>query len=343
MSRSTLLDMDLAPSDGLTGPPVAVSVVTPVYGAEECLHELYTRLIRVLEPLGVSFEIIMVDDASPDRGWDTIRDIAATDGRVRGFRLSRNYGQHHAITAGLDLCRGDHVIIMDCDLQDAPEDIPALLAKASEGFDIVIARRTFRDDPLLKRLTSRVFYAGFRYLSDMPYDAEIGNFRVVTAQVVQTLRRFPEQLRFFGGLCMLVGFRVGNINVTHHPRFAGKSSYSYRKLFQLATRVIIAYSDKPLRLAIRLGFFLTGSAMAAAAYLFWRALTHDIPVSGWASLIVSIYFLGGVMLFMLGIVGVYLGRVFDEVKRRPLYVIASATQADSSIHSRASLRATQDA
>lgn len=310
-------------------PTVALSVVSPVYLAEDCLRELYARLVHALTPAVASFEIVLVDDASPDNSWSAIEDLARMDPRVRGVRLSRNYGQHHAIAAGLDLCRGSVVVVMDCDLQDAPEDIPRLLEKAADGCAIVVARRVYRNDPWLKRVTSKLFYRVFRYLTDIPYDAEVGNFRLITAPVVDALRRFPEQLRFFGGMCMLVGFRTASIEVTHHPRYAGRSAYSYRKLFRLAGRIVVAYSDKPLRLAIRVGFVLTGGALLAAAYFTWRALTFDIPVSGWASLIISLYFLSGVLLFVLGIIGVYLGRVFEEVKRRPLYIVAAQVPESS--------------
>ena len=305
--------------------PTHLSVVIPVYKAEKCLEELYRRLKVSIETITPNFEIVLVEDCGGDNSWQLIEQLAECDSRVRGIQLSRNFGQHYGITAGLDICQGDWVVVMDCDLQDRPEEIPHLYAKAQEGYDVVLARRGTRSDPLLKRITSWLFYKMFSYLADIDYDGDAGNFRIMSRKVVLNFNRMREQLRFFGGLMQWMGFPTASIEVRHDERFEGKSTYTFSKLLKLATETIIAYSDKPLRLSIRFGFIISVLAFSYGGYIVYRALVHDAPVSGWSSLIVSIYFLGGFIISILGIIGVYLGKTFDESKRRPLYIVSQST------------------
>ena len=302
-----------------------VSVVIPVYKAEECLHELYRRLKISLETISSDFEIILVEDCGGDRSWDIIQELAQGDPRVKGIQFSRNFGQHYGITAGLDYCNGDWVVVMDCDLQDRPEEIPRLYAKAQEGFEVVLARRGRRQDALVKRLTSRLFYATLNYLADMRYDAEVGNFRIISRKVVNYYRQMRENLRFFGGLVDWMGFPSTSINVAHAERYAGETSYSFVKLWKLAIETIIAYSDKPLRLAIRFGFFMSFAALLYSIKIIYEALQGSYTVLGWSSLMASIYFLGGIIISLLGIIGLYLGKTFDETKSRPLYIVNHQT------------------
>lgn len=302
-----------------------ISVVIPVYKAERCLEELYNRLVESLEKISKDFEIVLVEDCGGDRSWKMIEELAYRDSRVKGIQFSRNFGQHYGITAGLDHCDGDWVVVMDCDLQDSPEEIPRLYAKAQEGYDVVLARRGKRKDPTLKKLTSWVFYKAFNYLAELNYDTEVGNFRIISRKVVESFRLIREQLRFFGGLVDWMGFSTTSINVQHQVRFEGKSTYTFRKLWKLATDTIIAYSDKPLRMSIKLGFFIALVAFIAGIYVILRALIHGIPIAGWSSLIVSLYFLGGIIISILGIIGIYLGKTFDEAKKRPLYLIRQST------------------
>lgn len=302
-----------------------ISVVVPVYRGEACLDELYRRLVTVLSSLVARFELVLIEDCGPDQSWSRIKDLAVTDPRVRGMQFSRNFGQHRGITAGIDAARGDWIVVMDCDLQDRPEEIAPLYAKALLGFDIVLARRVRRRDSLWKRLTSGVFYAVFRWLTDLQYDGTVGNFRIVSRQVADSFRGFTEQMRFFGGIVTWLGYRVGSIDVQHDPRFAGQTTYTWPKLVDLGVQTIVAYSDKPLRLAIRAGLLLAGGALAGGALVLVKALRGGYQVSGWASLMVSIYFLSGIMLGFMGIIGLYLGRVFEEVKGRPLYVVRERT------------------
>lgn len=307
-----------------------ISVVIPVYKAEQCLDELYRRLKVTLETITPDFEIILIEDCGGDQSWPMIVNLAQQDSRVKGIQFSRNFGQHYGITAGLDHCDGDWVVVMDCDLQDRPEEIPRLYAKAQEGYDVVLARRGQRNDPSLKRITSWIFYKAFSYLADVDYDGETGNFRIISRKVVVGLRAIRERLRFFGGLVSWMGFPTASIDVQHDERFAGQTSYTFRKLWKLAGETIIAYSDKPLRLSIRFGFVISALAFVYGGYIVYRALIHGAPIMGWSSLIVSLYFLGGIIISILGILGVYLGKTFDETKRRPLYIISHTTSDDIS-------------
>lgn len=302
-----------------------LSVVTPVYRAEGCLEELYRRLVAALSGISGDFEIIMVEDAGGDRSWEIIQALARRDARVKGIQFSRNFGQHYGITAGLDHCDGDWVVVMDCDLQDRPEEIPRLYAKALEGHEIVIARRGRRSDPLAKRLSSRAFYRLFSYLADTDYDSQAGNFRIVSRKVVENFRRMREQLRFFGGQVKWLGFPAASIEVQHDERYAGPSTYTLGKLLRLASDTIIAYSDKPLRLAVRLGFVIALLAFAYGLYILVHAFLYGSPIVGWSSLIVSIYFIGGIIIAILGMLGIYLGKTYDETKKRPLYIVMHTT------------------
>lgn len=302
-----------------------ISVVIPVYKAEKCLHELYDRLQSSLSTITEDFEIILVEDCGGDRSWDIILELANKDSRVKGIQFSRNFGQHYGITAGLDHCNGDWVVVMDCDLQDRPEEIPRLYKKAKEGYDVVLAKRKNRQDAFLKKLTSQMFYKVFNYLADLKYDGEVGNFRIISKKVLTNFCLIREQLRFFGGLVDWMGFPYTSIEVQHDSRLEGKSTYTFKTLWKLATDTIIAYSDKPLRLSVKLGFFISFLAFLGGVYLIIKAILFGTPVIGWSSLITSLYFLGGIIISILGIIGIYLGKTFDETKKRPLYIIRNCT------------------
>lgn len=306
--------------------PPHISVVSPVYKAEGCLHELYTRLRDSLETITPNFEIILVEDCGGDRSWEIIQELASQDHRVKGIQFSRNFGQQYGITAGLDYCTGDWVIVMDCDLQDPPEEISRFYAKAQEGYDIVISKRNNRQHALHKRFTSWLFYQVLNYFADLNYDYRIGNFRIMSRNVVNNFCKMREQLRFFGGLVHWMGFSIASIDIQHGVRVDGKgSTYTFRKLWNLAIDTIIAYSDKPLRLSVKVGFLISSIAFLGGIYLLVEALRHGFAVAGWGSLIISLYFLGGIIIANLGIIGIYLGKSFDEAKRRPLYIIRNST------------------
>ena len=302
-----------------------ISIVVPVYQAEDCLRELYRRLVTALTPITGNFEIVLVEDQGGDGSWDVICELARMDSRVRGFQFSRNFGQHYGITAGLDHARGDWVVVMDCDLQDRPEEIPHLYSKAQEGYDVVLALRAERKDALHKRFFSYVFFKLFRYLSGLDYDGEAGNFRIISRKVVDTFRSMRENLRLFGGLVTWMGYPTASIRVEHGERYAGESSYTFGKLVNLAFETIIAYSDKPLRISIKFGILISVVAFMFGIYFASRTMISGQSIEGWTSLIVSIYFLGGIIISTLGIIGIYLGKAFDEVKHRPLYIISRST------------------
>lgn len=310
---------------------IHLSVVIPVYKAEACLKELYARLKNSLELITKNFEILFIEDCGGDRSWEIIHELTRLDSRVKGFQFSRNFGQHCAITAGLDYSKGDWVIVMDCDLQDRPEEIPKLYQKALEGYEVVLANRGKRNDPIRKRFFSWAFYRIYSYFLDMSYDGQAGNFRIISRKVVLAVCEMREQLRFFGGLVSWLGFPSTSVAVQHDERFQGKSSYTFKKLIKLAVECIVAYSDKPLRLSVNIGFFMSFLAFLYGSYILFLALAREVPVPGWTSLIISLYFIGGMIIGILGIIGIYLGKTFDETKKRPLYVVSNTTTQNDSI------------
>ena len=307
----------------MTPPSPLISIVAPAYRCADCIPELYRRIALAIGTLpGADFELILVNDCSPDEDWDRIQALAAADPRVKGINFARNFGQHHAITAGLDHTRGDWVVVMDCDLQDRPEEIPRLYRKATEdGFDVVFGQRINRQDPVLKRFLSRCFNRVINALSDLPIDPTIANFSISSGQVINSYRQLREASRSFGLAILWCGFKVGYLPIDHGARFAGKSAYNFSRSVHLALETITSHSNKPLRLAINLGFTMALIAFLCGLYLICRFLFLAIPVAGWTSIMVSIYFLSGLLLAFLGILGLYLGKVFDEVKARPIYII----------------------
>jgi glycosyltransferase involved in cell wall biosynthesis len=302
-----------------------ISVVTPVYGCARSLRELCERLSLSLAPITADYEILLVNDASPDVAWDVIQDLASTDRRIKGINLSRNFGQHYAITAGLDFATGDWIVVMDCDLQHRPEDIPELYQKAQEGYDLVVGMRTLRHDNYLKKLGSRVFYRILSYLTDTPVDNRLSNFGVYSRKVIRSITALREQSRAFGLLALWVGFRRAEIGIEHASRPYGKSTYTLRRLISLAVDSILSHSARPLLLTVKFGLFLSFSSFLYAVWILVRYLFWATPVVGWSSLIMSIYFVAGLIMGSVGVVGLYLGKIFNEVKGRPLYLIESTT------------------
>lgn len=298
-----------------------ISVVSPVYKAESIVDELVSRIKEAVSKITPDFEIILVEDGSPDNSWNAIKQNCKKDKRVKGVKLSRNFGQHQAVTAGIDYCNGQWVIIMDCDLQDLPEEIPKLYAKALEGYDVVLARRKERKDSLFKKLSSLIFYKVFNYLSGLNYDYHVGGFRIISKRVVEKFRLMREQPRYFNALIEWMGFPTASVDVEHGRRIEGKSNYNFGKLLKHSLDAIISNSEKPLVISTRIGFIMSFVSFLIGAFLLLRALFVGSPVSGWSSLIVSLYFLSGVIITVLGILGIYLGKTFSMVKNRPLYIV----------------------
>lgn len=303
-----------------------ISVISPVYKAEDCLEELYRRLAVALGQVTDDFEIILVEDCGGDRSWEVIQELSKRDKRVKGIKFARNFGQHYGISAGLDYCSGDWAVVIDCDLQEPPEAIPDLYRKALEGYDVVLAQRSERKDPWHKRLSAYVFYHLFNYLSGMNHDPDVGNLCILSRRVVNTFKQMRENLRNLIGLVAWMGYPTAKIRVMHGERFAGESSYTFRKQLRLASDLIVAYSDKPLKLTVYIGLFISAVAFLVGIYYVVEVLLDGKSVAGWGSLIVSLYFLSGIIISILGVIGIYLGKVFDEVKRRPLYLIARTTE-----------------
>ena len=308
---------------------VFLSVVSPVYRAEKLVERLVDEILTVIKPLGVSYEIILVEDASPDKSWQVICECCAKFPEVRGVRLSRNFGQHYAISAGLSLARGNWVIVMDCDLQDRPSEIPNLLEKAAEGFDVVVARRAIRQDGFFKKLFSGVFYGTLGWLTGTTQDPAIANFGIYSAKVIAAINSMPESIRYFPTMVRWVGFRTASLDVEHAARLEGKTSYNFRRLFNLALDICLAFSDKPLRLAVGTGFVISLIGFVFAGFTVVQAFRGEILVLGYASLIVSLWVLSGLMIFIIGVVGLYVGKCFEGVKRRPAFIVCEERGAGS--------------
>lgn len=302
-----------------------ISVVSPVYRAEGLVDELVRRIQLSVGTITQEYEIILVDDRSPDDGWARIRAQSARDARVRGLRLSRNFGQHRAITAGLDGCRGEWVVVLDCDLQDRPEEIPALFAQARQGYDLVLARRADRQDSWRKKLLSRLFYRTLSYLTETPQDPAVGNFGIYHRRVIAAVLRMRESIRYFPTMVRWVGFRTGYLVVKHADRTVGESSYNLGRRLHLGLDVLLAYSDKPLRLTVKAGLLLSGGAFLLVPITLLRYWVGQISQPGYTSLIISIWFFSGLLLAVLGMVGLYIGKTFEQVKNRPLYLVDEVT------------------
>jgi len=302
-----------------------ISVVTPVYGCGVCLSQLYERLATTLATITSNYEIIMVNDGSPDDAWQIIKLLAKKDEKVKGINLSRNYGQHKAIAAGLDYAKGDWVVVMDCDLQDQPEEIVKLYQEAIKGVDIVFGRRAKRKDTFFKCIASKVFYKIYDYFTESKIDNTVANFSIVSSRVVEKLCLLKEQNRSYPLFVNWIGFTRADVDIEHAHRDFGESSYTLRKLINLAIDSIISQSNKPLRMSIKFGFMLSFLSLVYASWLIVRYLIYSVPVAGWTSVMVSIYFIGGLLFANMGVLGLYIGKTFDETKGRPLYVIQETT------------------
>lgn len=300
---------------------VEMSVVIPVYGCPGALYDLHRRLTETLKRISDKYEIILVNDACPYQSWEIIKKLCEEDKNVIGLNMSRNFGQIKAITAGLDYSRGEYVVVMDCDLQDRPEGIIELYEKLQEGYDIVFARRKNRKDKVVTKFLSRSFYGVLNYFSDGNYDASICNFNISRRIVIDNYCKMREQNRAFTIFLKWLGFQSTVIDVEHDKRAEGKSSYNIKKKVKMATSFITAQSNKPLYMSIYIGMFFAFFSLAAIIYcLVNYFIAGNIP-GGWTSVFISVYLLGGIILMVLGMIGIYIGNIFEESKGRPLYVI----------------------
>lgn len=307
---------------------IKLSVVSPVYGCDRCLEDLVDRTRLAFKGREIDFEFILVDDASPDGAWRRILDLCASRPWLRGLRLSRNFGQHAAIAAGLQRVSGDWVVVMDCDLQDVPEELPRLLDRAlAESLDVVFAQRLKRRDVLSKRASSAAFFALLSWLTGVRQDASTANFGVYRRTVIDAINRMPEIDRSFPLLVKWSGFRVGYEPVRHAAREEGASGYSIRKLVKLATSIILGYSDKPLRLVALAGLAFAALSSVMIAITIWKWMEGEVAVAGFTSLIASIWLVGGCSMFSLGVVGLYVGQVFRNVQGRPGFIVAEVVNS----------------
>lgn len=298
--------------------------------AEPCLRELYNRIVATVEKITPDFELILVDDDSPDNSWQILTQLASEDPRVKALRLSKNCGQHYAITAGLDHAEGDWVVVMDCDLQDPPEAIEALYHKAQEGYESVFARRIERKDSLLKTLPGDIYGWVFKWLTGTKADRTVANFSINSRKAVSAYRHYRERDRAFPLIMFTIGLQRAYVDVEHAPRFAGTTSYSWSKLIKFALQVSVSSSTRPLYMSIKLGCTLAVVSLFYATYLVVRYFVQDYTVAGWTTLAVLISFFFGLLFVQMGIMGIYLGKTFEETKKRPLYHVAEALNYEDS-------------
>lgn len=308
---------------------MTISVVSPIYKGEKMLDSLVSRNTAVLKQMIADgqiddYEIVLVNDASPDNSWEKMKEICSKDTHIVGINLSRNFGQPYAVTAGCTFAIGDYVVIMDCDLQDRPEEIPNLFAKAMEGWDVVLARRVIKQAGSLKKLSSVVFHFVYDWLAGTKSDSSIGNFGIYCSKIIQEYVQIPEYVRTFSVLISTLGFKSTTLDVKHDKREEGHSSYNFSKLIRLTYNVIISNSNKPLRMAVSFGFLMSIVAFVLAIYNVLAKIFGLIDVPGYTFTIFSIWFTCGIQMSMMGIIGLYIGKIFDQVKGRPSYIIRDA-------------------
>jgi len=298
-----------------------ISVVIPEYRGEKMVSELVERLIKSITTITDSFEIILVNDASPDNTWSAIEQECKKDKRVKGLNLSRNFGQHYAITAGLNYATGDWVVVMDCDLQDRPEEIPNLYNKAQEGYDSVLAQRVHREHSWFKRMGSKSFYAVLAYLTETKQDSSVANFGIYSKHVVASVLAMGDKMRYLPAQIQWVGYNRALLPIQHDARGEGKSTYNLSRLFKLAIDTIISFSDKPMRLIVHFGFCITLISLIIGLVYLIKYFLGETEVLGFTSLIISVWIIGGIIISLVGVVGLYIGKMFDTVKQRPTYIV----------------------
>ncbi len=302
-----------------------LSVVVPAYNEEDNVGPLLARVVAAVAPVVDGLEVLFVDDGSRDRTWTRVTELAARDERVRGIRFARNFGHQAALTAGVDAARGRAVVIIDADLQDPPEVIPAMVERWRAGAEVVYGQRDERQgESAFKLATAALFYRSLRAITNVDIPVDTGDFRLMGPRALAAFRALPERNRFIRGLVSWLGFEQAAVHYQRHARAAGVTKYPLKKMVRFALDGITSFSFLPLRLATWLGFAVSGLAFVYIAVVLLLKLMH-VNWPGYTSLMASILFLGGVQLTMIGILGEYLARIFDEVKRRPLYLVGDST------------------
>lgn len=299
-----------------------LSVVIPVFNESSLIKELLTRVKNNIELITTNYEIIVVDDGSQDTTWREIERVVLDGTKIIGIKLSRNFGHHYAITAGLHKSVGEWVVVMDGDLQDRPEVIPDLYQKVQEGFDVVFVTRKNRPEGIIYKIAQKLFYRVLRLLSGINFNSRQANFSIISRKVVEAFMLFPENARFYGSTIMWLGFNRSEIFADHGIRFSGKPSYTLKKRIKLALDIIISFSNRPLKFAIGVGLIVSMFSIALTIWIIAQSLKDGNLVSGWATVITTILFSTGMIMTVLGISGVYIGEIFKQVKNRPLYIIS---------------------
>lgn len=307
--------------------PIKYSIIAPIYNELDNLPELHKRITAVMESTGEPWELLLVDDGSRDGSTERIRELAAQDEHVRPVIFARNFGHQIAVTAGLDYARGEAVIIIDADLQDPPEVILDLIAKWKEGYQVVYAVRTEREgETWFKKMTAAAFYRLIYRITDIEIPLDTGDFRLLDRQVVDVLNKMREKHRFLRGMSAWVGFKQIGVPYKRAPRFAGETKYPFKKMLRLALNAITGFSYFPLQLATYFGFISAGIAIIAIPVVIALRMSGSQAFFGQASTLIAVLFLGGVQLISLGVLGEYIGRLYDEAKGRPLYIVQEAPQ-----------------
>ena len=307
-------------------PSINVSVVIPCYYSAETLTTLSSKIIESCNLIASNLEIIYVDDGSKDRTWQVISDLSMRDSRIRWIRLSKNFGQHKAIMAGLRECRYEYIVVMDGDMQDDPAQIPKLISKAKDsGAEVVLAKRIRKQHTFLKKFGSKLFSKLFSFMTGVQRESEFGNFGVYSRKVINEVKSFGDKDFLLGNLVTWSGFSSAHIDVEHNARLHGKSTYSFWALVKLAYSVIISHSNFPLRFIVFLGSVVSLLSFSLALIVLSGYFFRDETPLGWTSMIIAILISTGILLISIGIVGLYIGRIFDSTKQRPLYIVSDRT------------------
>ncbi len=301
---------------------VVISVIIPVYNEAGNIEKLYERLTSVMESIGDAYEMLFVNDGSQDNTLSIIKKFAHVDNNIKYIDFSRNFGHQIAVFAGLEYAHGDYIVIIDADLQDPPELIHELYAKCREGYDVVYAQREFRaGETYMKKTTAKYFYKVLKYFSDTEIPLDTGDFRIMTRKVVDIVLNMPEYNKFLRGQIAWVGFSQTGVIYNRDSRYDGKSGYPYSKMIRFAFDGLTAFSNTPLKVATYLGFFVSSITFGVLLYTLYIKFILGSAIQGWTSTMIAILFLGGVQLVCIGIIGEYLGRVLDNVRNRPLYLV----------------------
>ena len=298
-----------------------ISIIIPIYNEEKIISELYKRLVESLKSYDGNYEVIFVNDGSTDNAFSMLKTLCKNDINIKIIDLSRNFGHQLAITSGIDFATGDAIILMDGDLQDPPELIPKLIEKWKNGFDVVYTIKTSRKENFLKKLAFKLFYKLMQRFSSIAIPMEAGNFSLMDKKVFETLKTMKEKNRYIPGMRAWIGFKQIGIEFAREDRFAGKPQMTFSRLIKLAFDGIFSFSNIPLRFATYLGFVSAVISFLGIVYVLYSKVFTDKAISGWASTIVAILFIGGMILLTLGIIGEYIGRIYDEIKNRPMYLI----------------------